>query len=62
MKPRHPSRYKLLTWVVAVIVGIVVADLFFPTAGTAANLLLAAAVAAVVALAMAWLGARRGGD
>ena len=62
MNPRHPSRYQLLTWAVAVAAGIVIADLVFPTAGTVANVLLAGAVAAVVALVMAWLGARRGGD
>jgi len=57
---RRPSRYKLLTFFVAAIVGILVADFFIPAANSAANLLLAAAVAALVAVAMVWLGGRRG--
>ncbi len=60
MNSRRPSRYKFITFVVAAVTGIVVADLFIPSAGSWANLLLAAAVAAIVAVAMAWLGARRG--
>ena len=56
---RRPSRYKLITFFVAAISGIVVADLVFPASRSASNLLLAAAVAAVVAGVMAWLGGRR---
>lgn len=59
VNPRRPSRYKLLTWVVAVGVGIVAADYFFPSAGRIANTLIAAAVAALVAVVMVWLGGRR---
>ena len=59
MHSRRPSRYKLTTFFVAAITGIVVADMVFPASRSAANLLLAAAVAAVVAGAMAWLGGRR---
>jgi len=55
----RPSRYKFLTFLVAAITGICVADYFIPTAGSWANLLLAGAVAALVAGVMAWLGGRR---
>jgi hypothetical protein len=56
---RRPSRYKLITFFVAVITGIVVADVVFPASRSWPNLLLAAAVAAVVAGVMAWVGGRR---
>jgi hypothetical protein len=56
---RRPSRYKLLTFFVAAIAGIVAADYFIPDAPPWANLLLAAAVAAAVAVLMVWLGGRR---
>lgn len=58
MNSRRPSRYKLITFLVAAITGIVVADIFIPTR-SAANLLLAVAVAALVAVTMVWLGGRR---
>lgn len=57
---RRPSRYKLITFIVAAITGIVVADLVIPTFGSWSNLLLAGLVAGLVAWVMAWLGARRG--
>lgn len=60
VNPRHPARYKLLTFFVAAIVGILVADFFIPTTNSAANLLLGAVVAALVAVVMVWLGGRRG--
>ena len=55
----RPSHYKLLTWVVAVGVGIFAADYFFPNAGSVTNALAAGAIAAVVAVVMVWLGGRR---
>jgi branched-subunit amino acid transport protein len=55
----RPSRYKLLTFFVAAFAGVFVADYFIPAAGTWQNLLLAAVIAALIAVAMVWLGGRR---
>jgi hypothetical protein len=59
MHTRRPSRYKLLTFFVAAITGICVADYFLPSASSWANLLVAGAVAALVAVVMVWWGGRR---
>lgn len=53
------SRYKLLTFFIAVLTGIAVSELFFPAAGSTVALLIAAGVAALVATLMAWLGSQR---
>lgn len=60
MSSLRPSRYKLLTFFVAVIVGIVVADWILPEARSWQNALLSAGIAAAVAVLLAWIGQRRG--
>lgn len=58
MNSRRPSRYKLITFFVAALTGIYVADLLIPDRSWK-NMALAAVVAALVATLMAWLKARR---
>lgn len=54
VQSRRPSRYRLLTFCVAAISGIVLADVLFPNAATWVTSLVAAAIAGVVAAVMAW--------
>ncbi len=62
MNSLRSSRYKFITFLVAAISGMLVADLFVPNPGSAANLLLAGGVAAVVAILMVWIGPRKKDD
>ncbi len=54
------ARYKIVTFVVAILVGMIVADETVGAPGSWKNLLAAGGGAAAVAYLLAWLRARRG--